>query len=318
MRKANNHKNLLSVIYKIIFLATPFLCIFVYFSLANYEMPIPLISKSISFDAKLHHYSKNNINQVEILAIGSSMTLNNLNSDVMVNKLKLKYYNFSSWGLQISDIHYLLKYYANKLLPRFVIICSNTTEFGPKGTIEPPTFNELRIYDMFNWYFYFKNPNIFKFAKQNIRYKKYLSDNSYTNLSFDRYGGAALNIPKENISLTRWNRQFDFPKDDSAAQYLELDQLAKFLNKNNIKLIFIQTPMRKGYLSDAKSNLLIGKHFTKCKDIVESNNGIYGNFHDTTIFDDSLFVDQLHLNEKGSVVFTKQVVNLINKKIYFK
>jgi hypothetical protein len=54
-------------------------------------------------------------------------------------------------------------------------------------------------------------------------------------------------------------------------------------------------------------------HFARCRTIVEGRGGVYLNYYNPTIFTDSLFADQYHLQDKGSVIFTEKVVADVKK-----
>ena len=73
------------------------------------NLPALNFSSSYSYNEKIR-FLKNKSNSPSIIAIGSSMTLNNLDSDIVVKELKDdEYLNVSSWGLRISESYKLLK-----------------------------------------------------------------------------------------------------------------------------------------------------------------------------------------------------------------
>ena len=90
-----------------IFIINSFIFIFYIYNYKN----VPLrFTNSISFDAKLSFLKKSEkLNDVEILIIGSSMGLNNINSIVLSQNLGNKILNLSSWGLKTNEIYEFLK-----------------------------------------------------------------------------------------------------------------------------------------------------------------------------------------------------------------
>jgi len=93
---------------------------------------LPLTSDSISFDAKVLELKKIRLKHADIIAIGSSTCLNNLNSNVISDSLSKSYYNFGAWQLQIEDLDYLVKSYVAIYKPKYVLLPSNFADFELK------------------------------------------------------------------------------------------------------------------------------------------------------------------------------------------
>jgi len=277
----------------------------------------PLVTNSPSLDAKLLDLRSHKFKNIDVLSIGSSMNLNNLNSSEMKLSDNLKYYNFGSWGLQISDTLYFVKYFTNTYKLKCVVVSSSVPDFTERGNISIPSYSELDLVNNYLPYFYIKS-NLLSIFYRHRTYKQYkASSNDYTNLNFDDSGGVALNIPEEKISKDRWNAKLGIPTNNTEFQYNELRELTLYLKKKNIIFVYAQSPIRKALLGSCDSNAIIQAHFNKCKSIVDGNGGHYINLHNPTIFGDSLFVDQYHLSSVGSKIYTKQIsakiVELLNK-----
>lgn len=275
---------------------------------------LPLLTNSISFDAKYYEIKRRQFKDVELVSIGSSMTLTNLSSEVIIDHTKLRYYNFSSWNLQISDIDNLIRNYVLQYNPRTVIICSSTPDFTSQGNLKLPDNFKLSHYYL--PYFYLEN---FNSVLEVIKREKELNEdnkdnNRYASLKFDNYGGVPLYIKKGNLSSKLRNERIPFPTDFTGGQYLALKNLAAFLKSKCIKLIFVQTPIMRSYRYDSVIKLRLESHFTKCKTIVDAQGGYYLNFYDARVFADSLFVDNLHLSSFGAKIFTEQIVKNIKLK----
>lgn len=305
--------NIVAFLIKVFLVAGPAIAGIVFFSGSGF---LPLITDSIGFDAKLYEIQKGKIQNVELLSIGSSMTFNNLNSDVIKENFELSYYNAGIWGMQISHDRYLSNYYIEKFKPRYVIVCSSIPDFEKIDNFDPPAYFDLYISDHFMDYFYFRNFNPKALRKRNDMYVDFKKDNSdYTSLRFDSFGGVSLNMSKENISVARWNEEIKFPTRHTEFHYKELGRLADIFKEKNIEFIFIQTPIKESALKESSTKKAVSSHFIRSQLIVERHGGHYFNLHNPQIFTDSLFVDQFHLSEPGSRVFTKQVANTLKKII---
>lgn len=267
----------------------------------------PAITNSVSLDAKVLDYRAHKFKKIDLLSIGSSMNLSNVNS----SELKLPenlttYYNYGAWGLQISDILYLVKYLSNKHATKCVLVSSSITDFEGSGAIVLPLPFELELIDNYLPYFYFKS-NLVTIFTRHLQYKKFRENGGYDNLDFDKSGGITLDIPTNKISKTRWNQKMNFPTQNTDYQYDKLQELASFLKSRNITFVYVQAPIRRALVDSADANAKVRSHFTKCKSIVSMNGGHYLNLHNPAVFNDTLFVDQYHLSSKGSIIYTKQI-----------
>lgn len=279
----------------------------------------PLLTNSISFDAKIECIKKNKIDQINLMAIGSSITLNNLSSEVIKKNFNTSYFNFSCWGLQINDIKQVLINYVPKYRPKYVLICSSIPDFTTLGNAESiENFFGTNDYfkSHFEEFFYIRNYNsILDIIKRKNEYDKYkISNDDYTSLNFDKNGGVLLNIPSKNIETERWNEQVRFPTNYTNVQYKELECLCKFLKERGITLIFVQSPIKKSYAHTIKTKQLINAHFKTCKLLIKKCGGIYFNYYDTDfLLDDKLFVDQFHLSAIGATLFTERVADSLKQ-----
>src|SRR5580700_5094592 len=106
----------------------------------------PIITNSTLFDVKMLAVQKHHIKNIKLLAMGSSITLYELNSDSIVQNFNLPYYNFASWGLQIADMNRLLTNLVTTNQPKYVIICSSFPDF-----ISPPNNSYLNYINTGNF-----------------------------------------------------------------------------------------------------------------------------------------------------------------------
>jgi len=302
--------------------AAIFVPILALFTLLYFIGYTPLLTSSISFDAKLKYIKEKQIKQTDIIAIGSSMTLNNLSSDVIKDSLSKSYFNFASWGLQINDTYDVTNDYISRYKPKCIIVVSSITDFtnnNLSSSINNYLSTSRYIKDNLEWYFYIKNFNSIgeiRSRKKELAKCEALNNDDYSSLQFDEAGGILLDIPKEKISLKRWNDHLLFPTTYSSSHYKALGRLSALLKNQKIQFIFVQPPIKMQYVTTLVSQQIVDHHFLKCKNIVESYGGIYLNFHGIKEFTkDSLFVDQYHLSSTGAALFTKKITHSL-KDIY--
>jgi hypothetical protein len=250
----------------------------------------------------MRHIKKQHVKQVNLMAIGSSITLYELKSDLVTQNLDASYYNFASWGTQITDMKLMLTKFVPEHHPKFVIMCASLGEFmSPQNNtyanyLNTPDFIKNNLPELF----YLKNYN----SIHQIIWRKYFE---YP-INFDDRGGASLTVKPKDINHKAPEQHDVFPTKYTQTNYNALDSLAGWLKQKNIELIFIQAPIKKSYAAATYYQQQINTHFDKCRSIIESRGGIYLNYYNPTIFTDSLFVDQYHLQNTGAIILTTEII----------
>jgi hypothetical protein len=273
------------------------------------ELPAPNLTPSYSFNDKMRFARTK---KADIITVGSSMSLDNLSSDVIINNFNTRsYLNLSSWGLTPKDMFFIIKIYSSIYKPSTVIIASNYLDFQStdkefdhkeltnylKG---PPTeFSDFFINFSASYYF------------TNFVYHKYTtSDNNfYESLIYDKYGGISFDPSKFKIDREIWNK-IDISNLREASYYY-LDRISFFCRQNKIRLLFFQTPIREGIYKNLSKDWLL-KHISRVKAIVLKNNHTFIDANDR-FWPDSLYIDAVHFNATGARKFTKYCFDKINK-----
>lgn len=313
-------KKYLVFVGKVVAMIVPIFVLFIFFYRAGYH---PLLTSSISFDAKLKFVKEHNVKQTDLLALGSSITLNSLSSAVIKDSLKMSYFNFASWGLQICDTKALAVNYIAVYKPKYLLVVSSIVDFDTNDELTVSINNYFNtseyIRNHFEEYFYVGNFNsILEIVRRKKELAQYVADTlGYTSLNFDEFGGVLFKIPRENISLKRWNAHAAFPTIYTNSNYQALQSLGEISKANHVLFIFVQAPIKQLYVSDSKTQQIVSNHISKCKSIVEKSNGVYLNFYGAKEFlNDSLFVDQYHLSSKGATILTQKLAHSL-KGIFF-
>jgi hypothetical protein len=261
----------------------------------------PIFTNSTLFDTKMVAVQKAHIKGVKVLALGSSITLFELNSELIVKNIDGAYYNFGSWGLQMADMNNLITGYVNAYHPKYVMICSSISDFvSPQNDSYFNYINTPRwIKDHLPEYFYFKN---FSSIHQVIRRKI----KAYP-LILDEWGGAPLRLKPGN-QVDVLNDRVMFPTNYTNENYVKLDSMASFLHNQHIQLIFMQAPIRNSSVDTLVSQQALNTHFATCKKILEQHGGLYLNYNNSNIYSDSLYAGRYHLMEAGAIILTKEMI----------
>ena len=267
------------------------------------DFPAAYFSNSLSFNEKIEFLKDKNLSKIELIAIGSSMTLNNINSEVIVNDFGYQnYLNLASWGFKITDTEKFMK----NMLPYFpnlkrVIISTNLMDFSDLQRNIHVDYSKIRLYlssdiGCFLQYVPFNLKYLFNNAKKNrIRH---LTRNTYQSLEYDAHGGVVL--------YKRWNK--DISQYEISNKEVEcLNLLSDLFDRRNIELIVSFSPIRNGMLDDKKRANISRKIEQIKRNIPRSDTQIIEPYTSNN-WPDSLFVDFSHLNHAGTKKYTEFIM----------
>ena len=291
------------------FIAIP-LAVIIFIVIFNYNsFPAPKISKNYSLNEKLFFFNDFDANYI---TIGSSLALNNIHSEELMKVIKHdNYLNLASWGMKMSDNYCMLKVYCQYNNPSVIFLAGNIIDFtnsGVKlradqitGRISNPNF-------FLKSFYYLTNSDIryyYKYLRLNKKSK--FNSNFLESIEFDSQGGVLysnVNFSVDSVSYNTNGNNFD---DLNQENYQYLDSISNFVASHHCKLVFIQTPTRASLL-DPTYREKKSHHIQKVKSILNKyqHDFIDGSAVD---WDDSLFVDFGHFNEKGARLFTRYTIS---------
>lgn len=278
------------------------------------DLPAPPFSNSISFNEKIDFIRTKDLSKIEYAVLGSSMSLNNIDSETMVRTLGQNYINLASWGFKISDTENYLKNMSD-LFPglKTVIISTTFVDFSAEVRNIEADYALIRnsiIYDLdfVNYILSFELKYMYENSKKNIWNKQ--KRNSYQNLDFDKYGGAVLEIDSDHIDQIRWNKNIlEFSVSD--AELENLKDIIVFLKSRDVYTVVAVPPQRPG-LTGEDTMSRINTEIERIKAVVETNEGIFVNSFKDGDWNDSLFVDYCHLKKAGAEKYTEYIMSKMN------
>ena len=303
---------------QIFILAIVFLLIFTFRS----ELPAPSISSSISFNEKARWLRKYGISQnsCDILVIGSSIGLNNIDTEAVTKALRNKsIINVSSWGLALPDSAKLLSILAPLCKPKLIIYVAYHTDFKgqPDKTINWAVFSSY-LNGRSELITYISSPKIYFYITtffwlRNIRIKK---NSIYASLDFTKTGSVMLNSEYFEVDQNRWdgwninNGDNILNASDVQLGLKSLSLIEEIAKQHGARLMAIKTPLRKKY--DGSATNLLSDLWYKVEQSVLNAGGIFINVGLHSKFDDSFFADFVHLNKDGA----KNVSDIITQDIF--
>ncbi|MGP8153644.1 MAG: hypothetical protein ACLQBQ_05805 [Smithella sp.] len=290
---------------------------FYYYKFTLNDIPAPNLSHSYAFNEKMQ-FLRNCPKDADIISIGSSMSLHNLHSKTITERLHSdKYLNVSSWGMSMEDNFFLLITLCKIYSPNTLIIASNVVDFtslGEKDIKYSFLENYLRSHYYVAILYQLLNFNL-NYYTSNLRFAKLVrnSPNDYIYLGFDKYGGGNFNTTDFNFDLERWNT--GWPSGDiDTNQYSYLDKILTFCKSNKIKLLFFQSPIRNGLYSHFDNNRrnILKSHINTIENIMKRDKHIFINSNNV-VWKDYLFVDGVHLSPYGAKLFTEYCFDKIKE-----
>jgi hypothetical protein len=263
----------------------------------------PVLTDSQLFDYKILEALRHPPREVKLMAMGSSVTLYDLDSRMFDRDLGLGYYNFASWGMQISDVGDVLHALVKEYRPSYVLICSTARDFmlPATGAYFDYAYTPGWIRERFPEYFYLRNYN----PIHSLYLRRFRSRRPH----LDAWGGASVEEMWRGFVVNDQDEHLDFPTPDAEIQYRALDSLCAWLTAEKVRLIFAQSPMEARYTNTEARKQALAAHFERCRAIVRGWGQDYLNYYDTTVFSDSLFADLTHLSKAGQEVLTGKMVS---------
>lgn len=280
---------------------------------------LPLrVSNSISYDVKLNFMRSTKIvKKSNTIVVGSSMALNNISGITLEeNSRKFKKVaNISSWGLQTSEVLQLIEL-INLDKIDYIIYSTQYLDFETHRLKDIDKVEVIKyLNNQFTTYPYIKTiKTLISNLNNYIRYNSlYMDPNKYRYLNYDRTGSVNFTFASKYISKSRWESNDKAKYNLSEECFKDLIELSELSKKKNIKLIVVTTPIRKSILLN--NNVLLktfNQYINKLKNLSNKNMFKYINCHKLLNLSDSYFVDKEHLNKRGAILVSNEIIKQIN------
>lgn len=197
----------------------------------------PVLTTSQLFDSKMLDAQRRLPARVKLVIAGSSVALYDLDSKLIADSLERSFYNFASWGMQMSDIGAALRVLVKEYRPALVVICSCDRDF----MTAPTPFNSAYvgttawIREDIPWYFYIRNYN----PVRTLWRRRFRSRRP----RMDAWGGAPVEGMWQGLPANLRDGLLDFPTAFTGLQYRALDSLCGFLKETGVRFAFVQVPV---------------------------------------------------------------------------
>jgi hypothetical protein len=243
---------------------------------------------------------------IDILFIGSSHAYRGFDPRIFA-KQGYSSFNLGSSAQTPIETKFLLDKYITGLNPKYVIVDVYPSILSNDGTESALDLisNSKIDSEIINFALGFKNIKvyntlIFAYYKQLLGNSK---KNSYKNIpKTDRYiTGGFVESFKKYSSNSKSNKIVNEIQ-PSPEQLQKLDEIIKIFNSRKIKFLLVQTPISQLKYNSFKNNSSI--------DSILHKKGHYINFNEILKLNDSLFIDDHHLNQYGVAVYNEELIKL--------
>jgi hypothetical protein len=253
----------------------------------------------------------------DVLVAGSSMALNNIASEPLVQQLPrgARLLNIGAWGMKISETREWIEHVRAITKPTYIVLVVGPMDFYSGYANSQNTFQEdvrgflrgapyaLYIARHFDIVYYLSSYFSIDRARRNRDH--------YQSLAFDAWGGLPLNVHYPAVDPVRWNQKV-VPELFNDAQYNELRLLASTLRKAGVTLYCVQPPLRKSSIAPG-TRPEVESHWNRIARILAEEGQQFLNLHNELELDDAFYADYSHLNARGATIFT----NAFAQKVRF-
>lgn len=273
-------------------------------------VPAPRITNNISLNAKLRMLKQRRGQPIHLLALGSSMTLNNLSSRAVLEAFHdSSYLNMGAWGTDLAQSFELAEDIVPLVRPSVVLMVTNLGDFSANA--ERYVVDSTR---MANYLVKWSEADAYLHARDAGYYLRQMELNAvrmndagnYERLVFDPWGGVQLNVPKDRIDQERFDKRPPRLDELSEEQYRALERLAAYLERRHVRFILIQSPYRQGVRS-VTVEADVAAHKRRVWTILAAHGHRFDDGTDA-LWPDSLFCDYGHLNAQGAYLFTRHAL----------
>lgn len=270
------------------------------------HVPAPRYTGNVALNEQVYRIAQLPKGSTDILAVGSSMTLNNLASTPVTEHFgSAAYVNSGAWGMGIMESIVIIPDLVDRLGPSTILMVTNLMDMKPGSALnESERLAVQRCLEeggsMWDYFRYWDAPWFLR--QMDLNRIRFSDPGNYEFLGFDDHGAATLEVPADRILRSRYDEKPPSAKDLDEMAYALLEKVSLWSREEGIDLIVMQSPYRKGLLTGSLRELN-KQHAARMKEILRASGHQFvdGNALE---WPDSLFNDASHLDRAGAHAFT--------------
>lgn len=273
---------------------------------AERSMPAPYMSVNESFNEKARWLREHAAAGCDVLMVGSSMALNNLDSGIIARVAGANsVINAGAWGLSMSDTAKMTGIVAPLCKPRVIVVAAYYGDF--EGN-----FNTQIDWDLAKKYIaggnatliYLRTMDPIYYGSKYLgrKYRAYKGNARYESLHFDDSGSVILDCMSFEIDPRRWNGYIHYQPLSAQSVKLNLEGLAVIegvAKTSGSRLLFVLMPLRPVAELRLATPEISGL-WAEVGRSVRNAGGAFMRLRATHDFQDGEFADFAHLNGCGA------------------
>jgi hypothetical protein len=291
---------------------------FMYWAYSQGRLVAPAITGNVCFDEKVRFLRNSPSKQCDVLVVGSSMAVANIESQTMLKHLPqgTRLLNAGAWNMKVGHTRAMLECLLGVYRPDRIILVCGLMDFyrdpRPSQFFDASEVTQF-IHGSSYWLAVLRHFDLQYYVKWSFSILQHRSTRKdYESVMFDAWGGIPYDIFFPNVDQRRWNQKVD-PAQVDPRQYEELGRLADLVRSRGLRLICVQPPLRHGAIPIGAA-AGVDEHWRRMEEILRSRGFHLCNFQKAMTLNDDYFADYSHLNEKGAVIFSDIVGRAANSQ----
>jgi len=282
------------------------------------ELPAPRLSASYSFNEKARWLRRNLPPKCDILIIGSSIALNNIDpKELDLPDSGGTVINTGFWGATAAETARMLKEIIPLCKPKRILFPTYYGDFQTTNFLSGIKWDQFENYVkggsvlpgyLLNLDYGYYSRNI-KARRLNAK----IGHKTYYCLDFDNTGTVNLDSSEFRIDPRRWNgyRSTRFMLSNVKPAMMDaVSDMARMAKSNNSQLVVVSSPVLPVAERYVGTNE-ISRLWEAVQKRVGAEGGLFINVTGGEGFGDEMFADFAHLNQVGAKKFTRKMVDAI-------
>jgi hypothetical protein len=270
------------------------------------SFPAPRLTNNIAVNEQLDRLAHLGPDRVEVLALGSSMTLNNLASAEAVAYFGAAYQNAGAWGIGAAE----LPLYAAPLIDHFkpaeVVVMTNLMDLVQGSPFSPADAVHVarHLADGPGPLAYLRHWNApYYLVQMRTNRIRFTDPGNYEHLGYDAHGGSTLVVPDERIDRGRYSAtptRWDAVDSSRIAAFADF---ADQLHARGVRLTVLVSPYREGLRTSAV-DMDAQLYVAWLRSVLHRPGQRLVNGYEVR-WADSLYCDASHFDHDGARAFTQ-------------
>ncbi len=268
--------------------------------------PAPRLTNNIAVNEQVDRLARVNTDSARVLAIGSSMTLNNLASTEAVSYFGPAFQNAGAWGIGAAE----LPLYAAPLLAHFkpaeVVVVTNLMDLvqGSPFSPEDATHVAKHLTEGSGPFAYLRHWNApYYLVQMRTNRIRFTDAGNYEHLGYDAHGGSTLEVPAERIDRIRYDTPPTRWDHVDSARVAAFAQFADQLHADGVRLTVLVSPYRAGLRTTAV-DVDAQRYAAWLRTVLHHPGQRLVNGYEVR-WADSLYCDASHFDHAGARAFTQ-------------